>query len=178
MARLLQIAELGQPILRQKAENVKNPLDPSVLSLIDDLTGTIMDANGVGLSAPQVYESTRVAVIASHPSPRYPDAPTVPPFAIINPVITASSKTIKSDWEGCLSIPGIRGFVPRCTSISIEYTDREGKAKKESYDTFLARIIQHEVDHLDGILFLDRITYNTDLISEKEYQKMIRSKKF
>lgn len=174
MSKILQVAQLGNPILYKKAEEVINSQDPLIQSLIDDLIETISDANGVGLSAPQVYASKRVIVLTSHPTPRYPQAPHMEPVAMINPKITSYSKETNADWEGCLSIPELRGLVHRSSSITVEYTDREGHKQNETYEAFIARIVQHEIDHLDGILFLDRIKSNKDLISEKEYQKMIR----
>jgi peptide deformylase len=90
------------------------------------------------------------------------------PTAMINPKILKKSKEIKKDWEGCLSIPGIRALVPRPTNIEVEYTDRKGKTQKKKYKDFVARIFQHELDHLDGIVFLDRAK-STDMITEKEY---------
>lgn len=172
MARLLQVALLGNPVLRQKAKEVQNTRDPHVQSLIDDLLETVMDVNGVGIAAPQVYESVRIIIIASHPNPRYPNAPEMEPTPMINPTILSHSKE-KKDWEGCLSIPGIRGLIPRSTSITIKYMDRYGKKVKRNFSDFIARIIQHEIDHLDGIMFLDRVENNREIISDKEYLKLI-----
>ncbi|MBI3342533.1 peptide deformylase [Candidatus Gottesmanbacteria bacterium] len=176
MAKLLQVALLGHPVLRQKAKEVQNARDPRVQSLIDDLLETVMDVNGVGMAAPQMYESLRLIIVASHPNPRYPNAPEMEPTPMINPTILSHSKEKKKDWEGCLSIPGIRGLIPRFTSIAIQYMDRSGKKVKGNFSDFIARIIQHEVDHLDGIMFLDRVENNREIISDKEYLKLIASK--
>ncbi len=171
---LLQITHLGDPVLRRKAKAVKNIKDSSVQKLIDDLIITVMDIDGVGIAAPQVYKSLRIFILASHPSPRYPKAPKMKPTAIINPKIISFSKDKKKDWEGCLSIPGIRGIIPRHYSIEVEFTTREGKILRKTYKDFVARIFQHEFDHLEGVMFVDRIESSKDLISEKEYQKMMK----
>ena len=177
MTTLLQVAQLGHPSLRQKAKPVKNIKDPKIQMLIDDLIATAMDVNGVGIAAPQVYESVRIFIVASHPNPRYPHAPHMEPTAMINPKILTHSKKKVKDWEGCLSIPGIRGLIPRYTEVTVAYTDRLDKKHKQTFTDFIARIIQHENDHLDGILFLDRVESNKELISDKEYQKIISQKK-
>lgn len=172
MPTLLQIAQLGQPVLRQKSKPVRDIEKKAIQQLIEDLTATLMDVHGVGLSASQVYQPIRLFILASHPNPRYPKAPHMSPLALINPKIISHGKDIAKDWEGCLSIPGIRGFVPRSTLIEVEYTNQNGKIEKKTFTDFIARIFQHEFDHLEGILFIDRVK-STDLISEKEYQKRI-----
>ena len=177
MSTLLQVAQLGQPVLRQKANAVKNIKDKKIQELIDDLLSTVMDVNGVGIAAPQVYQPFRIFIVASHPNPRYPNAPEMEPTPMINPKLISYNKIIKKDWEGCLSIPGIRGLIPRFTEIKVEYTDRKGKKQTASYTDFVARIFQHENDHLNGILFLDRLETIKDLISDKEYQKLMSKKK-
>jgi peptide deformylase len=173
MPKLLQIAQLGHPILRKKADLVKNVQDDYIQNLIDDLIATVAEVNGVGISAPQVYESYQIFIIASHPNIRYPNAPKMEPTAIINPKINSHSEDLIKDWEGCLSIPGIRGLVPRHKSISVEYTARDGRREKKEFPDFIARIFQHEYDHLNEIVFLDRLENTKDIITEKEYQKLI-----
>src|SRR3989344_4187690 len=113
MSTLLQIDQLGHPVLRQKARSVENIKSKKIQQLIDDLISTVMDVDGVGIAAPQVYQSLRIFIIASHPNPRYPHAPKMKPTAIINPKILDMSKGKAKDWEGCLSIPGLRGLIPR-----------------------------------------------------------------
>ncbi len=173
-AKILQVAQLGHKVLRQKAKPVRDVSDSSVQKLIDNMIATCADSKGVGLAAPQVYESQRIMIVWSHPNPRYPKAPKMRPTAMINPKILSRSKSIKKDWEGCLSVPGIRALVPRHTKISVEYTERNGKIKREklSHD-FVARIFQHELDHLNGIIFLDRAK-STDMITEKEYRVLMK----
>lgn len=173
---ILQVAQLGHSVIREKCKPVKDISDPAVQELIDNLITTCKDANGVGIAAPQVYEPLRIFIVHSHPNPRYPKAPKMEPTAMIHPRIIRKSKTKKLDWEGCLSIPGIRALVPRHTSIEVEYMDRTGKIYKKKYTDFVARIFQHELDHLNGVVFLDRVK-SKDIITEKEYQVLMREKK-
>jgi peptide deformylase len=171
--KILQVAQLGHPVIRQKAKPVKDVRDGALQELIDNLIATCQDFNGVGIAAPQVYEPVRLFVVWSQPSPRYPKAPVMDATAIINPRLITQSKEKKKDWEGCLSVPGIRALVPRSTKIEVEYTDRKGKTKRKKFKDFVARIFLHELDHLNGIVFLDRAK-STDIITEKEYQVMMR----
>lgn len=173
MAEILEIIQLGDPVLRTKAQLVENIQDLRIQKLIDDLITTVKQANGVGIAAPQVRVSDRLFVVASRPNPRYPNAPEMEPTAIINPKILAHSTDIIKGWEGCLSIPGIRGLVPRYQAIEVEYTDQNGKLQKQEMNDFVARIFQHEYDHLDGIVFLDRLETTQDIVTEQEYQKRI-----
>ena len=175
-SQLLQIALLGNPVLRKKAKPVRDINDQKIQQLIDDLLTTVMDVNGVGISAPQVYQSYRICIVASHPNPRYPNAPLMKPTPVINPIIVSHDEKIEKGWEGCLSIPGLRGLIPRYTKIHVEYSDRNGKRIKRTFSDFIARIFQHEYDHLEGILFTDRMETNRDLISEKEYFKLLETK--
>lgn len=171
MAEILQIIQLGDPILRHTAQLVDDIRDERIQKLIDDLIATVEQANGVGIAAPQVAESARLFILASRPNSRYPTAPLMEPTATINPKIIAHSTEVVKGWEGCLSIPGIRGLVPRYQEIEVEYTDRDGKLQKQELTDFVARIFQHEYDHLDGIVFLDRLDSTQDIITEQEYQK-------
>lgn len=170
---LLPIIQLGNSILRQKATEVEDIQDETIQKLIEDLMATVTEANGVGIAAPQVAQSYRVMIVASRPNPRYPHAPHMEPTAMINPRIIAHSSTMIKDWEGCLSIPGIRGLVPRYEAIEVEYTDRNGKIQRQLLTNFVARIFQHEYDHFDGTVFLDRLESNLDIVTDHEYQKLI-----
>lgn len=174
---LLQVAQLGHPVLRERALEVKNVKDIKTQELIVNLITTVMDVDGVGIAAPQVYQTVRIFILASHPNPRYPKAPEMEPTAIINPQILFYSDEIVKDWEGCLSIPGIRSKVPRHKVIEVEYTDRKGKKIKKKFTDFVARIFQHEYDHLEGIIFLDRLVDMKETVTEKEYQKMMAEEK-
>jgi peptide deformylase len=172
MAILRQIAQLGQPVLREPAHAIAEPRDTAIQSLIEDMLVTVAEANGVGIAAPQVYESLTLFIVALRPTPRYPDAPQMEPVAMVNPEILWSSKEMETGWEGCLSIPGIRGLVPRHRSIRVRYLTRFGELHEEEYQGFPARVFQHEFDHLRGIVFLDR-TDSRDLVTEKEYLRLI-----
>ena len=165
----LDIYQIGHPILRQVAGPVANPKDPQIQALIDRAMAAAFEKNGVGIAAPQIGQSYRFIIIASRPNLRYPNAPTMEPTALINPKILSHSDTQVKGWEGCLSVPGVRGFVPRFTEIEVEYTDRNGELKRQVFTDFVARIFQHEYDHLEGYLFTDRVTNSEDLISESEY---------
>lgn len=176
MPRILQIAQLGHAVLRQKAKSVKNIADANIQYLIDDLLATLYETGGMGLAAPQVYESRRIFIMASHPSPRYPNAPEMEPTAIINPKIISNSKETLMEWELCLSFPGIRGLVPRFRSVTVQYAMRDGKYVKTEFADFAARIFQHEYDHLDGLVYLDRLESTRDIITEKEFLRLISKK--
>jgi len=173
MAEVLQIAQLGNPILRQQAQLVDNIRDESLQQLIDVLVATVQTSNGVGIAAPQVSESYRLFIVASRPNPRYPNAPEMEPTAMINPRIMDHSTEVIKGWEGCLSIPGIRGLVPRYQAVEVEYTSRDGQLHRQELTDFVGRIFQHEYDHLNGIVFLDRVESTHDVITEQEYQQRI-----
>ncbi|WP_089093004.1 peptide deformylase [Nodularia sp. NIES-3585] len=173
MSEFRAIIQLGDPILRQQATWVDNTQDEHIQQLIDDLTATVAKANGVGIAAPQVAASYRLFIVASRPNLRYPNAPVMEPTAMINPRIIAHSPEIVKGWEGCLSVPGIRGLVPRYQAVEVAYTDRNGKLQKQKLTDFVARIFQHEYDHLDGVVFIDRVENSFDMISEDEYQKTV-----
>ncbi|NEP62076.1 MAG: peptide deformylase [Symploca sp. SIO2G7] len=173
MTKSLEIAQLGNPILRQQAQLVDNPSDKHLQQLIDKLITTVIKKNGVGIAAPQVSQSYRLFIVASRPNLRYPHAPVMEPTAMLNPKIIAHSQDMVKDWEGCLSIPGIRGLVPRYRSVEVEYTSRDGKLQRQELTDFVARIVQHEYDHLDGIVFLDRVESTQEIITEQEYLKRV-----
>lgn len=163
------IIQLGNPLLRQPAQPITSLEEASVQQLIDDLLATVQVSNGVGIAAPQVGQSLCLLIVASRPNPRYPSAPEMAPTALINPrMLTHSDERVKG-WEGCLSVPGIRGLVPRYREVEIEYLDRYGKSQRVVWTNFIARIFQHEADHLEGKVFLDRVESTADLMTEQEY---------
>ena len=174
--KVLEITELGNPVLWERAKEVPNVSDPGVQALIDDLIETAYHANGVGIAAPQVGRTERIFIISSRPNVRYPDAPDMEPTAIINPEIVSKSEETVKDWEGCLSIPGIRGFVPRAKTLRARYLTRDGKTEESEFEDFIARVFQHELDHLDGVLFLDRVDSTRDVVTEKEFAKILASR--
>jgi len=168
------VYQLGDPTLRKIAEPITNVEDNEIQQLIDEMLTTLQESNGVGLAAPQIGRSLQLVIIASHPNERYPNAPQMQPTAMINPQIISHSPEIAKDWEGCLSVPMIRGLVPRYREIEVEYTDRQGDRQTTKLTDFVARIFQHEYDHLQGKVFLDRVETNLDLISEPEYYKILK----
>ena len=176
-AVLLQVAHLGNLVVGKKAKNVGNIYDLQIRELIDNMIATCLEIDGVGIAAPQVYRSLRLFIIASRPNPRYPHAPKMRPLPVINPKIVSSGKKKSKDWEGCLSIPGIRGLVPRYSSITVEYTIKDGRRIKKTFKGFVARIFQHEYDHIEGMTFLERVENPKEFISEKEYQRMMKAKR-
>lgn len=171
------IVQLGQPILRSKAKPVDIVTNPEIIELIDCLIDTAIANRGVGIAAPQINQPYRIVIIASHPSDRYPNAPTMSPTAMINPRIVAHGEEIVRDWEGCLSVPDTRGLVPRYRQIEVEYTTASAEVKQEVLTDFVARIFQHELDHLDGIVFCDRVTDPADLYTEIEYLQIMAAAK-
>ncbi len=173
MSEKLSIIQLGNPILRQKAKLVQDIYSASIQKLIDDLLITVTDANGVGIAAPQVAESYRIFIVASRPNLRYPHAPLMEPTAMINPKIIDFADEVIKGWEGCLSIPGIRGLVPRFQWIKVEYTDRHGNLVNQELTDFVARIFQHEYDHFEGLVFLDKVESTLDIFTEQEFQNLI-----
>ncbi|MFN3200578.1 MAG: peptide deformylase [Bradymonadia bacterium] len=154
------IRTLGDPVLRQVAA----PVDPSQISgdeiqqLIDDLIETMYDANGAGLAAPQVGVPLSVAVAHSRPNARYPYKPAHPLTVFINPQLTVLGETVEAIYEGCLSVPDLRGVVPRPMHVKVDALDRHGSPFTLEARGLLAGTVQHELDHLEGLLFLDRVT--------------------
>jgi len=167
-----EIAQLGQPILREKAKAVEQ-IDDQVQRLIDDLFATSEAANGAGIAAPQIFESLRVFILSIKPTPRYPNAPLLPPTAVINPEILWRSGNIEKDWEGCLSVPGLRGQVPRPNAIKVRYMDRHGETIEKDFEGFAARVFLHEHDHLEGLTWLDHVEDNREIVTEQEYLRII-----
>ncbi|MBU6230564.1 MAG: peptide deformylase [Cyanobacteria bacterium REEB459] len=164
---------VGDPRLRQPALAVTDLTDGRVQQLIDGMLKAVVAHNGVGLAAPQLAHPVRVLVLASRPNPRYPEAPLMVPTVVVNPVILAYDDHRQKGWEGCLSVPGQRGQVHRYRQIDVEYLDRQGKLCRQLWQGFVARIFQHEYDHLEGQLFLDRLESPADLYSEAAYQALL-----
>lgn len=175
---LLKIARLGNPIIRSVTEPVsKEELKTASLqNLIDSMIRTMRDADGVGIAAPQVYVPKRIIVIEVSPdNPRYPHRQAVPLTVIVNPEITSQAEDYHEDWEGCLSVPDFRAKVPRSTSLQVSGLDRDGERLDIHAEDFFARVIQHEVDHLQGKVFLDRLPNLNSLTHLREYQKYWQS---
>jgi len=169
---ILKVARMGHPVLRRKARALEKGeiRDAAIQRLIDDMIETMLEYHGVGLAAPQIHESLRIFVAAldagDEESERAPD-----PVAIINPEITPVGAETVEDWEGCLSIPDIRGRVPRAREIKVRCYDRKGDRIELRAHDFPARVIQHETDHLDGVLFFDRMRAFDSLTFLDEYSR-------
>ncbi len=173
MSQVREIAQLGAEVLRLTAIEVSDINAPTIQALLSDMLTTLADTNGVGIAAPQIAESWRVMIIASRPSPRYPHAPEMEPTVMINPHFESIGTIKESDWEGCLSIPGIRALVPRYKDIIVNYLNIAGEQVKQNLTGFVARVFQHEYDHLDGFVYLDRVADNRDIIAEAEFAKLM-----
>jgi len=167
----LKIAKLGEPILRKKAKKVKNILNKDTQELIAKMLISVKKSGGVGLAAPQVFQSLRLLIIASKPNERYPHAVYREPFVMINPEVIKVGNKREKGWEGCLSIPGVRGKVKRYKKVKVRYTNIKDELIVEKLEGFIARVFQHEFDHLNGLVFLDNIKNTKDIISEEIYLK-------
>lgn len=172
---LREIVELGAPLLRVRAAEVLEPHSREIAELIADMQEVLEASHGVGLAAPQVGVSLRVIIVASRPNARYPHAPLMEPTPMINPVLEWAAPESVKDWEGCLSIPGLRARVPRAAAVRVRYFDhRTGTQLSAEYQGFVARVWQHEYDHLEGIVFPDRVESSLDFVTDREYQRILR----
>lgn len=149
--------KMGHPLLQQVAEPVTVFNTAALDALILDMFDTMDALNGAGLAAPQIGESLRVVIFAVEDNPRYPEVESVPRTVLINPTISLLDEGLEEDWEGCLSVPGLRGLVPRYRAIHYRGYDQSGELIERDASGFHARVVQHEVDHLDGILYPQRI---------------------
>jgi peptide deformylase len=167
---ILKVARMGHPVLRAKARALDKGEIKSVTiqRLIDDMIETMVEYHGVGLAAPQVHESVRIFVAALDAGEEGEEAE---PVVVINPDISVVGSDIVEDWEGCLSIPEIRGRVPRAREIRVRAMDRKGERIELRAHDFPARVIQHETDHLDGVLFFDRMRSFETLSFLEEYSR-------
>src|SRR6266851_6548278 len=156
---ILKVARLGHPVIRAIAQ----PVEPAAIGtaqfqqLLDDMVETMREYSGVGLAAPQIHLSLQVAVLEVENHPRYPSMPHVPLTYLINPRVTVLDSALVEDWEGCLSIPEMRGVAPRFKQLHVAALGREGEALDFVANDFHARVIQHETDHLRGEVYLDRM---------------------
>lgn len=168
---ILKVARLGHPVLRQVSANLpeRELQSAAMQKLIDDMIETMKEYDGVGLAADQVHESKQVAVLEVANNPRYPNKPDVPLTVLVNPRVTPLSDALEEDWEGCLSIPDLRGKVPRYTSVRVQAWDRNGQELDYVATGFHARVIQHEFDHLNGKLYVDRMRDLTTLSFLQEF---------
>ncbi|MBC8072078.1 MAG: peptide deformylase [Deltaproteobacteria bacterium] len=170
---LLKIAQVGHPVLRQRARELDRDQlrSPEVQRFIDDLVETMHDANGAGLAAIQVYNPIRICAIEVADNPRYPYKPNIPLTILVNPVLTPLSDERFDNFEGCLSVPDMRGVVPRYAELRVQAWDRHGEVIDREVRGITAGTFQHEVDHLDGKLFLDGVVDTTTLCTWKEFAR-------
>jgi peptide deformylase len=151
------VLRMGDPVLLQKAAPVERFDTPELHALIKDMEDTMEHMNGAGIAAPQIGVSLRVVIFGVGKNPRYPDAEEVPYTVLVNPVLSPVGKEMEDGWEGCLSVPGMRGIVPRYERLHYTGYDQYGKPIDRLVSGFHARVVQHECDHLDGILYPMRI---------------------
>ena len=166
---ILKVARMGHPVLRQRARPISmaDLRDPMMQTLINDMIDTMYEYSGVGLAAPQIHEDLRLFVALLEDDPDGDSNEVV----VVNPEIVPVSDTKAEGWEGCLSIPDIRGMVPRYTDITLTALDRHGKKVERQLKNFAARVAQHETDHLDGVLFFDRMASFQTLTFLDEYSR-------
>ena len=162
-----RVLRMGDPGLRRVSETVTH-IDDTLSELIRDMWDTMAARGGVGLAAPQIGVPLRVVVFEMQASERYPDAPPIPRTVLINPEITFTDEEIVEGWEGCLSVPGLRGLVPRYRRLRYRGLDAEGRSFEREAEDFHARVVQHECDHLDGILYPQRMRDLATLGFEEE----------
>jgi len=170
---ILKVARLGHPVLRQQAQELspEEIRTPATQQFIDDMIETMREYNGAGLAANQVHVLKQIAVVEVQANPRYPEAPEIPLTVVINPVVTPLTDEMEDGWEGCLSVPDMRGVVPRYTAVRLEYLDREGARQVVDAKDFFARVAQHETDHLNGHVYLDRMRDLSTLSHIAEWQR-------
>jgi peptide deformylase len=152
-----EVLRMGHPLLLREAEPVRHPAGPELQSLVDDMRDTMAALNGAGLAAPQIGVSLQMVIFGVSHNPRYPEADAVPYTVLINPVLSEQSYEMEEGWEGCLSVPGMRGWVPRHRSLRYRGQDEHGHAIDRRAEGFHARVVQHEVDHLRGVLYPMRV---------------------
>jgi peptide deformylase len=179
---ILKIARMGHPVLAQQAAPVANPADPALRKLVSDMVETMIDANGAGLAAPQVHVPLRVVVFqapAERSDPGLSEEErfdhTAPLTVLVNPVIEVMGPEREAGWEGCLSVPGLRGLVERSAHIRYSGYDLDGKKIERTARGFHARVVQHECDHLDGILYPSRMSDLGNLIFETEAKHWMKN---
>lgn len=170
---ILQIAKLGAPILRQIAAPVAlaEAQHPEFQSFLDDMIETMRKLDGVGLAAPQVFQSKQIIVIEAGQNPRYPESPDIPLIVMLNPVFTFLSEEKIEGWEGCLSVENLRGKVLRSSQVAVQGFNRHMDPMEIEADGFLAVVFQHETDHLNGTVYLDRMKDFSTLTHLAEFDR-------
>jgi peptide deformylase len=151
------VIRMGHPLLRQVAAPVEAFGTPELRDLVSDMDDTMRALSGAGIAAPQIGESLRVVIFEVTENPRYPHVQPIPYTVLVNPVLTPLGEDVEEGWEGCLSVPGMRGLVPRYRRLHYTGRDLDGRPIDRTVEGFHARVVQHEVDHLDGILYPQRV---------------------
>ncbi|MAQ17216.1 MAG: peptide deformylase [Sandaracinus sp.] len=174
---VLKIAPIGEPILRRPARRVERDelASADTQRFIDDLIETMRHAKGAGLAATQVYDERRICVMEVGENPRYPYKPPIPLTVLVNPTVTAITEERFQNFEGCLSVPDLRGVVPRAVGVRVDAWDREGAPIEREVWGLSAGTFQHEVDHLDGVLFVDRVEDTTTLCTWDAFERHHRA---
>ena len=177
MNRILSIAQVGHPVLREPTAELSAKMLQSaeMQQFIDDLIATMRAANGAGLAANQVYQSVRICAIEVRDNPRYPYRPNIPLTVLVNPVLTPVGDAMFENYEGCLSVPNLRGKVQRHCEIDVSALDRYGNPINDRVKGMTAATYQHEVDHLLGKLFLDRVEDSTSLVTWDHFERYHRA---
>ena len=152
-----EVVRMGDPRLLRRSDEIKGFGTPELKELLQDMRDTMAHLNGAGLAAPQIGVNLRVVIFGVRANPRYPGVEEVPDTVLINPVLTPLDTELEEGWEGCLSVPGMRGLVPRYKRLRYRGFDENGRPFEREVSDFHARVVQHEVDHLDGMLYLDRL---------------------
>lgn len=173
MSNTTQIQQLGSEVLRLSAQLVDDFRCLKFNQLVEEMRMVMRESDGVGIAAPQLGYSQQILIIASRPTPRYPHAPEMAPLVMVNPSFEIVDAEIYKDWEGCLSVPGIRALVPRYREVLVAYQTQRGEAASIQLRDFPARVFQHEFDHLLGLVYLDRVESNRDIVAESEFFKRI-----
>ena len=180
---ILKIAKMGHPVLRARADEVENPTSPEIRALVGDMLETMEDADGAGLAAPQVHVPLRVVIFHVPPGRDEENPEPVPLSVLINPIVEPLTEELEVDWEGCLSVPGMMGAVPRYTKVRYTAVSLEGEPIERIAEGFHARVVQHECDHLDGtlypqrmedlslLMFSDQLRYHGESDSDDEWEE-------
>jgi peptide deformylase len=168
------VLRMGHPVLRERSRPVEAFGTPELKALLEDMIETMAAKSGAGLAAPQIGVLQRVVIFGVDHNPRYPDAEPVPFTVLVNPKLVMLTREVEEDWEGCLSVPGMRGIVPRYTKLKYSGFDIDGNPLERVAEGFHARVVQHECDHLDGILYPQRMTdlsrfgFNEELFPDED----------
>jgi len=168
------VLTIGHPLLRRRAHRVPREMlgSPELARLVADLVDTMRANDGIGIAAPQIGVQLRVAILEiPGDSQRYPGSPPMPRIVFVNPEVRILDPTTRGYWEGCLSVPNLRGFVERPRAVEVRFSGTDGSPAELTAEDFVATVVQHELDHLDGVLFVDRVRDTTKLATVENYRR-------